>query len=164
MKHLTLIRHAKSSWDHSGLSDFERPLNARGQRDLPGLVERATGQLPRPERLIFSGAVRTRQTSQPLAEAWQLDESAWLERRDAYEASLDALLALLREQPDSCHHLVLVGHNPGMSDLLAHLTATPPRHYPTAAFAHLELAVDRWSALERGCARLLIFDYPKLHA
>jgi phosphohistidine phosphatase len=163
LKHITLIRHAKSSWDHPGLSDFERPLNARGERDLPGLVERATTQLPSPDRLIYSGAVRTRLTSQPLAEAWGLDEHRWLERREAYEASLDRLVALLREQPDDCHHLVLVGHNPGMAEVLTHLTAAPARDCPTAAFAHIELGIDQWSGLTQGCGHLLIFDYPKLH-
>ncbi|MDR9468469.1 histidine phosphatase family protein [Marinospirillum sp.] len=164
MKKLTLIRHAKSSWNHPDLSDFERPLNKRGQGDLPGLVERLKQTLPQPDRLIFSGARRTLETSRPLADAWGLDKSHYLERREAYEASLNTLLMLLQEQPDSCEHLVLVGHNPGMAELLAFLTATSPRHYPTAAFAHLELMIDSWQNLEEGCGQLQKFDYPKLHA
>lgn len=160
---LTLIRHAKSSWQHTDISDFERPLNQRGLNDLPGLIARTTQRLPVPDRLIFSGARRTLQTSQPLAEAWQLDSSRYLERQTAYEASLNSLLMLLQEQPDDCQHLVLVGHNPGMSQLLAFLTNTSPGHYPTAAVAHLHLHINSWQAIQQGCADLQSFDYPKLH-
>jgi len=163
VKKLTLVRHAKSSWNHPGLSDFERPLNKRGQGDLPGLVERLKQSLPEPDRLIFSGARRTLETSRPLADAWGLDKSRYLERREAYEASVNSLLLLLQEQPNSCENLVLVGHNPGMAGLLAFLTATAPRHYPTAAFAHLELAITSWQDLEEGCSELKVFDFPKLH-
>ncbi|SFB77897.1 phosphohistidine phosphatase [Marinospirillum celere] len=164
MKQLTLIRHAKSSWNHPGLSDFQRPLNKRGKGDLPGLIQRLTEQLPKPDLLIFSGAQRTLETSQPLAEAWQLDEQTYLERQEAYEASLNTLLLLLQEQPNECQNLVLVGHNPGMSELLAFLSNTPPRHYPTSAFAHLELSIDSWSEITQGSGELKIFDYPKLHS
>jgi phosphohistidine phosphatase len=164
VKKLTLIRHAKSSWNHPDLSDFERPLNPRGRGDLPGLTTRLKQSIPTPDLLIFSGAQRTLETSRPLAEAWQLDSARYLERREAYEASLNSLLMLLQEQPDHCEHLVLVGHNPGMTELLAFLTATSPRHYPTAAFAHLELMIDSWQGIKEGCGRLQIFDYPKLHS
>ena len=163
MKTLTLIRHAKSSWKHPDLSDFKRPLNQRGHGDLPGLVKRVTQQLPRPDALIFSGAHRTLETSRPLAEAWQLKPDQYLERQSAYEASLNTLLLLLQEQPEDSSQLVLVGHNPGMSELLAFLTATPARHYPTAAVAQIELAIESWQALEQGCGQLRWFDYPKLH-
>lgn len=164
MKKLTLIRHAKSSWKEPDMSDFERPLNKRGLEDLPGLVERTTQQLPRPDLLIFSGAERTRLTQKPLSEAWKLSDREVLERHEAYEASVQTLLQLLQQQPDSCEHLVLVGHNPGMSDLLSLLNAQPAQDFPTSAFAHLELAISSWNEVIPACGDLLIFDYPKLHA
>ncbi|WP_162299793.1 SixA phosphatase family protein [Marinospirillum perlucidum] len=163
MKQLTLIRHAKSSWQDPDQSDWDRPLNKRGQRDLPGLTQRLLQKVERPDLLLFSGAQRTLETQAPLAAAWQLPATAVKKTPQAYEASLNTLLMLLQEQPDSCERLVLVGHNPGMSELLAFLIGETPRHYPTAAFAHLLLPISSWTQLEPGTAKLEVFDYPKLH-
>lgn len=164
MKHLTLIRHAKSSWKEAGLKDFDRPLNNRGQRDLPGLTERVLRHLPRPDRLLFSPALRTNLTREPLTRAWQMTDERCLAAPQAYEASADVLMQLLRDTPDSVTHVVLVGHNPGLMDLTVLLTAQQLDSFPTSAFAHLELHIDHWQALAAGCARLTQFDYPKLHA
>jgi len=163
MKQLTLIRHAKSSLRLPGQSDFERPLNQRGRADLLSLVEGLKKALPKPDRIIYSGARRTLETSQPLAEIWQLNTARYLERRQAYEASLNTLLLLLQEQPDDCEHLILVGHNPGMAELLAFLTGMPLSDYPTAAWAHLELKINHWPDLQQACGDLKQFDYPGLH-
>ena len=57
MKTLTLIRHAKSSWKNTELEDFDRPLNKRGKKDLPGLAMRVSQQLPKPDCLLYSPAL-----------------------------------------------------------------------------------------------------------
>ncbi|SFX01684.1 SixA phosphatase family protein [Marinospirillum alkaliphilum] len=164
MKYLTLIRHAKSSWKEAGLCDFDRPLNKRGQRDLPGLAERASHHLPRPDRLLFSPALRTSLTREPLVRAWQLQDDQCLAAPQAYEATAETLLQLLQDTPDAINHLVLVGHNPGLSDLTALISGQPMDYFPTSAFAHLSLDLEHWSTLTAGCGKLLQFDYPKLHA
>lgn len=162
MKHLTLVRHAKSSWKDTGLKDFDRPLNNRGQRDLIGLAERIQ-ILPHPDQLLFSPARRTQLTREPLVVAWQLEPRQVLAAPDAYEASATVLLELLRQTADEVQHLVLVGHNPGLSDLTSLLTGSPMDYFPTSAFAHLELQIERWAQLAEHTARLAQFDYPKLH-
>lgn len=163
MKYLTLVRHAKSSWKDTGLKDFDRPLNKRGQRDLTGLAERLQQTLPRPDQLLFSPAKRTQLTQEPLVIAWQLDTQQVVAVPQAYEASATVLLARLRQTTDEMQHLVLVGHNPGLSDLTSLLTGNLMDYFPTAAFAHLELQLEHWSQLAEQTARLLHFDYPKLH-
>lgn len=163
MKLLTLIRHAKSSWKQTGLADFDRPLNKRGQQDLPGLTERVTHHLPKPDCLLFSPALRTNLTREPLVKAWQLSSQQSLAAPKAYEASAESLLELLQQTEDQINHLVLVGHNPGLSDLTSLLTHQVIDYFPTSAFAHLELSIQHWRELQIGCGKLLQFDYPKLH-
>jgi len=163
MKILTLIRHAKSSWDDPGLADFDRPLNRRGQRDLPLMVARMQQHGPDPDRLVYSTALRTRQTVAPLIEAFGLADSDAQASDRLYEATCETLLSQLQQQPDETDHLMLVGHNPGLLELAQWLCADAPGRLPTAAIVQLGLKSDRWRDLMPNCAEPLWLDYPKLH-
>lgn len=163
MKILTLIRHAKSSWDDPALSDFERPLNARGQHDLPSMVERMQHRGPPPDKLIFSPALRTRLTAEPLISTFGLDAATVEVSEQTYEATADTLFRLLQQQPDQTRHLMLIGHNPGLLELPQVLCADAPERMPTAAIIQLHLMIDRWHELTPHCAELAWLDYPKLH-
>ena len=163
MKTLTLIRHAKSSWKNTELEDFDRPLNKRGKKDLPGLAIRVGQQLPKPDCLLYSPALRTRLTSEPLIVVWRLTDQQVKPLPEAYEASSSTLLKLLRKTPDTCQHLVLIGHNPGLAELTSRLTGQALLHFPTAAVAHLCLTNEHWATLDDHCASLSWFDYPKKH-
>ncbi len=164
MKTLTLIRHAKSSWDDPFLDDFDRPLNPRGRHDLPLMCQRMVELGPRPDRLIHSSALRTRLTAAPLIKAFRLPDSAVQSTEQIYEAEETELLALVRQQPDEVNHLMLVGHNPGLLLLALWLCDQAPEKLPTAAILQLQLSVEHWRDLAPGCARLCWYDYPKLHA
>lgn len=163
MKLLTLIRHAKSSWDDPWLADAERPLNARGRRDLPLMAARMRARGPRPDRLLHSSAVRTRLTAAALSEVFALPASAVVASERLYDADLDTLLQLLREQPDSLAHLMLVGHNPGLLQLAQWLCEEAPERLPTAAIVQFELPLAHWAELTAECARRRWYDYPKKH-
>lgn len=164
MKVMTLIRHAKSSWDDPFLDDFDRPLNHRGRHDLPLMCARLLARGPGPDRLIHSSALRTRLTAAPLIEAFSLPDSAVQGNDRIYEADAATLLQLVRRQPDSISHLMLVGHNPGLLQLARTLCHQAPDKLPTAAIVQLELPIEHWAELAPANARLLWFDYPKLHA
>jgi phosphohistidine phosphatase len=163
MKQLTLIRHAKSSWDHPHLSDFERPLNRRGQRDLPLMAERVRAMGLVPQRLLYSGSLRTSITARELARSLELSDTACFAIPEMYEACHETLLNLLQGQPDSLTSIMLVGHNPGLADLGHYLSGERFDHFPTAAVAHLMLNVLSWSELAENCGSLQLFDYPKMH-
>lgn len=163
MKQLTLIRHAKSSWKDPGLSDFERPLNKRGKRDLPLMAERVRSFELIPDRLLYSSAVRTRATSQVLCDTLHLPTAACIDVPEMYEACWETLLNLLQGQPDSLQHVMLVGHNPGIADLGNYLSGEHLLQVPTASVQHLILSVLTWSELAENCATRQRFDYPKLH-
>lgn len=163
MKQLTLIRHAKSSWKEPELTDFERPLNQRGQRDLPLMASRVRGFELIPDRLLYSSALRTRLTAQVLADTLRLPAAACIEVPEMYEACWETLLNLLQGQPDQLQHIMLVGHNPGLADLGNYLSGEHLPHFPTSAVQQLALSVLSWSELAENCATLQRFDYPKLH-
>jgi phosphohistidine phosphatase len=148
MKRLTLIRHAKSSHAHAWLRDFERPLNERGRRDAVLVGRHLAGDEGfRPTRVVVSAALRTRETAAALA-----GEGAWVrelevEEEMIYEAPLEALLAVIRGQPEEVRHLGVVGHNPGMEMLLEWCCEGETRAVVTGAVFHIDLPDGPWAGL-----------------
>ncbi len=171
MKYLTLIRHAKSSWDDASLDDHDRPLNDRGLRLAP-IVGRflaktylgANGTpalLPTPDRLITSTALRAKHTAEIIAT--ELKCAAPVTDRRLYLAEPKSLLKSVREFDDQWRHVMIFGHNPGISEFAARLLK---RHdieeMPTCAVALIELPSDKWSAADWDEARLIGYITPKL--
>lgn len=163
MKKLTLIRHAKSSWGTPGVEDFDRPLNKRGKRDLPAMAQRVRDAGLVPDRLLTSGAARAVTTAEALAGALELNGGQVLVQQELYAASYQSLLHQLQQQNDGWHHLMVVGHNPGLEDLAYYLTHERLPKFPTAAVLHIRLKIARWSELAESCGAVELFDYPKLH-
>jgi phosphohistidine phosphatase len=160
MKMLHLVRHAKSSWDEPALADHERPLAARGQRDLGVMSRHLARQHPAPDLLLSSSALRALQTAEGLAAAWRLPACDIVVQASIYEASQATLLSLLQGLPAHARSAVLVGHNPGLSDLAHHLRADIS-HLPTCAVLSLELAIDSWAELAPASVLQFTLDTPK---
>ncbi len=157
-RRLMLLRHAKSDWPD--VPDHDRPLAKRGKHDAPlvGRWLRDHGYLP--EVVVCSDARRTRQTWKLVARELGGSPAVRFEPR-AYAASGLTLLYLARELPAACRSALLIGHNPGVSDLARSLVEPPEPgiSFPTAAVAVLEFDGD-WPGLAPGQARLLDFTTP----
>ena len=162
MKTLTLVRHAKSSWKNAGISDRERPLNARGKRDAPVMGARIQRHGIRPSLIVSSPAKRAWQTARIVAH--QIDYPLeFLQREESlYLASLDQLLDVVAAQDNSFNHLMVVGHNPGLTDFSNFLSPGLTNNLQTAAVVSVEIDRDDWMLYERPKTRLLVYDYPKL--
>ena len=162
MKTLTLVRHAKSSWKNAGISDRERPLNARGKRDAPVMGARIQRHGIRPSLIVSSPAKRAWQTARIVAH--QIDYPLeFLQREESlYLASLDQLLDVVAAQDNSFNHLMVVGHNPGLTDFANFLSPGLTNNLQTAAVVSVEIDRDDWMLYERPKTRLLVYDYPKL--
>lgn len=167
LRTLSLLRHAKSSWDDPVQRDFDRPLNARGRRAAVRM-----GQYLRHEGIGFDGvlaspAVRVVETIEGIEEGLGHSLGAVFDRR-IYMASAVGLLDLVQATAD-VPHLLLVGHNPGLEDLALLLTPeddTPLRlaiaeKYPTAALATLTFACASLAGLREGEGRLIRFVRPR---
>jgi phosphohistidine phosphatase len=161
MKHLTLIRHAKSSWKAPELTDFERPLNKRGKRDAPLMAARLARDGPPPDAIVASPARRARKTALAMAKALGREEQTLVFERGLYLASTGALLDLVQALDDALGHVALVGHNPGLTGLLELLSSAGIANVPTCGIARLELGVVSWRDTAPGCAELMSLEVPK---
>ncbi|WP_261843855.1 SixA phosphatase family protein [Aliamphritea ceti] len=163
MKQLTLVRHAKSSWKDPQLADFDRPLNKRGLRDLPGLASRAGKMGLRPDLIISSGANRAINTAVQLARGIGYPPEEIENIAELYHARSETLMNLLQSQSDIHKHIAVVGHNPALELLATYLTGERLRKFPTCGLLHIPLSITCWTELAESCGTLEIFDYPKLH-
>src|SRR5688572_19085866 len=113
MKTLYVLRHAKSSWNDPHLSDFDRPLNDRGERTAPfiGKLMRDRGLIP--DVVISSPARRALETAKLVREAAGIEPDILFDER-IYEASPQALRQVAAEADDLLASIMLVGHNPGI--------------------------------------------------
>ena len=165
-RELLILRHAKSDWDTKVASDFQRPLAKRGKKDAPRVGAWLYREGLIPQLIISSPAQRARETALKVCKCLDLSKKEILWDDDVYDADLSALLAVLARVPDDAELVLLVGHNPGLEELLCHLAGTdvdePPdgKLLPTATVARLEMPND-WSKLDHGCAGLVSIVRPK---
>ncbi len=166
MKTLTLIRHAKSEWDDPEQRDFERPLNDRGRRAARTVGLWLKGRGVRVDAAIASPARRVRETVAELADAWAHPLAPRWDAR-VYLASGATLLEVVADADDRAASLLLVGHNPGLEELVLTLAASGDaladvaEKFPTVSVARIALPVERWSQVEEGIGTLDSFTRPR---
>jgi phosphohistidine phosphatase len=145
MKELLILRHAKSSWDFPHLDDHDRPLNKRGLADAPRMGQVILSEGMTPERIIASTAERAQATARLVGQACGCAAEPLLTSR-LYLAGPDEYLDLLSELDDGTGSAMVVGHNPGMEELVEELTGAAER-MPTAALARIALDLEHWSEI-----------------
>ncbi len=145
MKILLLLRHAKSSWKDESLADQDRPLAKRGLRDAPRVGKMLNDANLLPDLILSSTARRARQTVELVTDAaGYTGEVSWLD--DLYAAAPEEILELLSALPAYYTTVMVVGHNPGLEELMALLTDQVDS-LTTAALAQIDLPLDGWDQL-----------------
>jgi phosphohistidine phosphatase len=169
LKTLALFRHAKSDWSDARARDFDRPINDRGRRGAIAMGRHVHDAGWRFDRILASPAVRVAETIEIASTAWGRSFPVEWDRR-IYLASSATLIDLLREIDGDPATVLMVGHNPGLEDLIFDLVPEGPSSplraeveakFPTATFAVLECAIDRWADLDLGCAHLTTLVRPR---
>lgn len=160
MKTLVLVRHAKSSWDHPGLDDHERPLNERGLRDAPKMGRRLAERGLAPDLILSSTAVRALTTARLLAEALGLDPDRIIAEERLYATSATGILEVVAELDIAVGTAMVVGHNPEMTSLAQRLT-DEIGHLPTCAVAEFRFEADAWDELDEGLVRDVRVEMPR---
>ena len=161
MKTLTLVRHAKSSWSDTRLSDGDRPLNKRGKRDAPVMGKRMVEHDIRPSLIISSPAKRAWSTAKLVAAEISYPIE-FLQREDSlYHASIDEILGVIVAQDNRFNNMMIVGHNPGMTDFANFLSPGLTNNLPTAGVVSLQIDQDDWNLYQQPKTELLVYDYPK---
>ncbi|MDQ6959971.1 MAG: histidine phosphatase family protein [Mariprofundaceae bacterium] len=162
MKKLCLVRHAKSSWKHLDLDDFDRPLNRRGMQDAPSMGKCLARRGVRPDALVSSPAKRAMQTAVALADGMGIPSNEIREDRRIYAASTSTLIAIIQGWDDTWERVMMVGHNPGIAEAAAVLTGEWVGHVPTCTVMELGLDVASWRDVAPGCGKLRLKVVPKV--
>jgi phosphohistidine phosphatase len=145
MKTLLILRHAKSSWKNDELSDHDRPLNPRGQRDALKVGKRLRNEGLIPDEIISSNAKRARQTAEAVAEESGYGGEVQLSG-ELYGGGPEAYLDAIRNLPGEVDCALVVGHNPDLEELVEILTGESVQ-MPTAALAQVRLDIQGWQDL-----------------
>ena len=161
MKTLTIVRHAKSSWNKPKLSDRERPLNKRGERDAPTMGQRLADAGIRPSLIASSPAVRAWTTARVIATRMSYPVEFLMRENNLYLASLSGLLDIVAEQDEVFQSLLIVGHNPGLTELANFLCPGLTTNLPTAGVVSVNIDQDNWKLHDQPKTELVLHDYPK---
>jgi phosphohistidine phosphatase len=161
VKRLTVLRHAKSDWQDAGLPDHERPLASRGQTDAPRMAERLRVRKARPSLILTSSAKRALETARIVARglAYPLE---FLQVEPAlYLADPDVIRSIVTAH-DSFADLLLVGHNPGLTNLVNQLLPDLRLdNLPTAGVVTMDSTASSWTEIDARNTTLAFYDYPK---
>jgi phosphohistidine phosphatase len=157
VKTLIVMRHAKSDWGDPQLADFDRPLNASGRSAAEAVGRELKRRGLGFDHVIASPATRVRQTLDHLRAGYgDLPEPMFIAA--LYQATVETLLEAIKQAPQQCASLLLVGHNPGLQQLVLELTRNGRselrdrviERYPTAAAAVIRIRGGLWSELVGG--------------
>jgi phosphohistidine phosphatase len=156
MKTLLLLRHAKSSWKDAGLQDFDRPLNERGKKAAEMIGRFIRNKQVAPDLLVCSPALRARETIEIVIKTGKLRSELRYDER-IYEASPLRLLEVVSQIEEERKIVVLVGHNPGMEELLRLMTDRV-EHMTTGTLARINFTVARWEKVpdEKGILEWIV--------
>ncbi|MBX7094901.1 MAG: histidine phosphatase family protein [Flavobacteriales bacterium] len=158
---LILVRHAKSSWNDLQLADVDRPLNDRGKKNAPLMAEVLKSKKILPDIIYCSKAKRSRSTAKRMANVLFKDEKAFEVIPEIYEAEIMTLLHIVNRFQDKYKTIMLIGHNPGLTEFLNYLTEAGIGNIPTTGVAEIHFPFQHWKEISRDTGNLVYFDYPK---
>ena len=162
MKHLYLVRHAKSSWKETGLSDIDRPLNERGKRDATFMGKILVDKKVNPDLILSSPAKRARKTALAIADKLDFKSDKIVFNENIYEASASELINIIRNVNDEIKDVMIFGHNPGLTMLHNSLSKHYIDNIPTCGIVALKFN-GSWKNINSQATELVFFEYPKLH-
>lgn len=157
MKQLLLIRHAKAEKDSAG-KDFDRPLKYPGIQDARFMADRLKEQSITPQLIVTSPALRTKTTAEIFADAFHLPDPT--PEKTIYEASRQTWLKVINALPDQFGTIAIVGHNPGVAEILRYLTGEG-REVHTSTVALVEFDTNEWASISGDTGKLVYYSSPK---
>ncbi len=160
MKTIFLVRHAKSSWSTPSLEDFDRPLNNRGKRDAPFMGDVLFRKNIFPQLIISSPALRAITTAKIIAEKLNYPVKNIIKNKNIYEAGALDILEVVKKTDDKIESLMIVGHNPGLTDLVNLISDNRLDNLPTSGIVCLKKDTNNWNEFDKGCSFAFI-EYPK---
>lgn len=161
MKTLYLNRHAKSSWDNPGLSDFDRPLNKRGKRDAPLMGKFLCEKVKSPQVIFSSPANRAITTAEQIAESFKYDKNNIIQDQKIYDAVVSDIIKIINSTSDKYNIIMFFGHNPTFTMISNYLSDKYIDNLPTCGFVQIDFDLETWNEIERNTGKMILFEYPK---
>jgi phosphohistidine phosphatase len=159
---LTLVRHAKSDWSLPDQQDWDRVLNRRGQQDAPEMARRLRSRKLKPDLILSSPAVRALSTASIMARELKVPAELIAQDERLYLADPQAILQVVRELGGDARHVMVFGHNPGITDCANRLsTGEQIDTMPTCAMFTACFPLADWSGLDWQSGLEVEFDYPR---
>lgn len=162
MKTLYIVRHAKSSWDHLGLADHERPLLPKGVNRTKLITDYLLERNTKIDLIITSHAVRALETAKIIANALHYPEDKIQISTDIYHSDFDSLLNHLFETPDDIESLMMAGHNPTFTYFANYFLKDKLDWLPTSGVVCVEFKTDRWEKVLDAKKRVKFVISPKM--
>jgi phosphohistidine phosphatase len=163
MKHLILVRHAKSSWKDSQLDDHDRPLAKRGEHDAPYMAKVFREKKMDVDLIVSSTAARALATAKEFAKKIDYKKEKILRVSEIYLAELDDLLDYVKGIDSDYTTVMLFGHNPALTWFANYLTNGTIENVPTCGLVAIDFNISSWNEISGGTGDLRFFEYPKLY-
>ena len=162
MKKLLVVRHAKSDWSQPGQTDEKRNINDKGILKSGRIIDYLKRKEILPDLIITSHALRACETAQLIAKGIGIDPEDIQIHPKIYSWNEDQLFDLFLEIPDNVETLMIVGHNPVLTNFINYLVSPPIDWMPTSSVAALSVPIKKWSEISKNKAELLFFITPKM--
>ena len=160
-KQVLLIRHAKSDWNDSSLSDFDRPLNLRGKRNAPAMANRLYDKKIKIDAFISSPAKRAKRTATIFAKKYNMKKGDIILLDKLYAAEAEIFYKVIENMDDSFDSIAIFAHNPGLTDFANHLTDVRIDNIPTCGVFALKAETKHWNDFAEAKKEFWFFDQPK---
>jgi phosphohistidine phosphatase len=161
MKTLYLVRHAKSSWAEPDLTDMERPLNKRGNRDAPFMAKLLKARGAVPDAFVSSPANRAMTTARFFSNEFGVSPKGIVQKPEIYEATAGMIIDMVGQFSDHWKTVVLFGHNPTFTTLANLFSDRFIPNVPTCGIIHIESDIKNWATFEAGKGKVIDFHFPK---
>ena len=161
MKTLILVRHAKSDWADSSLTDFDRPLNERGKRDAPLMAQRLLDKKIKIDLIIASPAKRAAKTARIFAETLNFKREKIIYKPELYLAGSEVFYSVVENAESTADCIALFSHNNGITDFANMLTNSRVDNIPTCGVFAIKIKLNNWKDFRNTEKEFWFFDYPK---
>ena len=159
MKKIIIVRHSKSSWKDTSLTDFNRPLNNRGNKDGPKISEYLSGRINKIDLLHCSSSVRTFETSKFFSSTIEFKKIKYDDK--LYHCSANLIISLASKYSDQYDSAMIIAHNPGLTNLINIITNITLDNLPTTGLAEIDFDCDSWKNISSENSNLVHVKFPK---
>ena len=159
MKKLILVRHSKSSWKDLSLIDFHRPLNNRGKSDGPIMSRYLSSKINKIDFLHSSSSVRTFETSKFFISKIEFKNIKYDD--NLYHCSAQSIIHLIKNYPEHHNTVMIIAHNPGLTNLINMITNINLDNLPTTGIANIDFDCDSWNNISIENSNLVDLKFPK---